>query len=220
MLKRFVVQPKRFFGVVTGNILLGVGVGIFKYSHMGNDPFTAMVMALHAFVPFSFAVFLIMLNSLIFIFEAVFGKKFIGIGTIINWFMVGYVVQYSVGFLEGNFPVLENFFVQLLAVVIGVILASLGLSLYQTSDAGVSPYDSLPLIVNQYLSVPYFWSRIFFDAVCALIAYLSGGLIGIGTLVCAFGLGPIISFFNKTVSEKILLPKENLVVNPVTSLEE
>ena len=31
-----------------------------------------------------------------------------------------------------------------------------------------------------------------------------GGLVGIGTLICAFCLGPFIQFFNGLVSERVL----------------
>lgn len=204
MLKKFVIEPNRLLGVVIGNILLGIGIGIFKYSNMGNDPFSAMVLSLYQSFHLPYAVFLIILNCFIFVLEILFGRKYIGVGTIVNWFLLGYVVQFSMEFLEGNFPVLESFIVRIIVVVIGVLIASLGLSLYQTANAGISPYDSLAIIVNERLHIPYFWSRIFFDTICALIAYFAGGLIGLGTLACAFGLGPVVTFFNKTVSEKVL----------------
>ena len=210
MFKRFMVSPKRILGIIIGNILLGIGIGIFKFSHMGNDPFSAMVMALNEFTPLSYAVFLIILNTFIFVFEVLFGRKYIGVGTIVNWFLLGYVVQYTYDILEGSFPALESFLARILTVLIGVILASLGLSLYQTSNGGVAPYDSLALIVHDKFPIPYFWARMFFDATCALIAFLAGGLIGLGTLVCAFGLGPVVAFFNRTVSEKILPIQEVL----------
>ncbi|MCI6787689.1 MAG: hypothetical protein MR574_08260 [Oscillospiraceae bacterium] len=37
-----------------------------------------------------------------------------------------------------------------------------------------------------------------------MIAWLLGGLIGLGTLLCAFALGPFVQFFTKHFSEKIL----------------
>ena len=42
------------------------------------------------------------------------------------------------------------------------------------------------------------------DVLCALICYLAGGVIGIGTLVTAFGLGPVILFFNRVFTGKLL----------------
>ncbi len=205
MKNRFIVPRNRLAGTIIGNLLLGIGVGIFKYSGLGNDPFSAMILSLYIATPLSYAVFLMIFNTFIFVVEAILGKKYIGIGTLINWIFVGYVVQFTFTTLENNLPVLDTLIFQMIAVVFGVILASLGVSLYQTSDVGVAPYDSLSLIAHDMLpKVPYFWTRIFFDGVCALIAFFTGGLIGLGTLICAFGLGPIVSFFNQTVSEKLM----------------
>lgn len=201
------LDPKRILAVLAGNTLIGVGIGVFKYSHMGNDPFSAMAFALNALTPISYAVFLIMMNTMIFIIELVFGKKYIHYGTIINWFLVGYVVQFTYTTLEAKLPIGEQLSVRLIVVLLGLLLASLGISLYQTADMGVAPFDSLPLIVSDKFPISYFWSRMCFDGICVVIAFISGGLIGIGTLVCVLGFGPTVSVLNKTVSEK-LLPKQ------------
>lgn len=205
MLAQFKLEPKRIIGVLLGNLFLGIGIGIFKYSNMGNDPFSAMVLSLYEKFSLPYAVFLILLNCFIFVAEILFGRKYIGFGTVINWFLLGYVVQYSIDFFETVLPTPENFFYQLVAVAFGVLIAGFGLSFYQTADAGVAPFDSLALIVTDRFKIPYFWCRMFFDTVCAVVAYFAGGLIGLGTLTCAFGLGPVANFFNKKVSEKILL---------------
>ena len=54
----------------------------------------------------------------------------------------------------------------------------------------------------------YFWCRIFTDSVCVVLAFLLGGLIGLGTLVCALGLGPFISFFTKHAAEPMVRGKQ------------
>ena len=79
-----------------------------------------------------------------------------------------------------------------------------GASLYQTADLGIAPYDYLSLGLRDYTPVPYFGCRVFTDALCALLCWLLGGLVGIGTLICAFCLGPFIQFFNGLVSEQVL----------------
>lgn len=202
----FKIEPRKFIAAIIGNILIGLGIGVFKYSHMGNDPFSAMAFALNALTPISYAVFLIMLNTFIFLFEFVFGKKYIHIGTIINWFLVGYVVQFTYEFLEAKYPISDVIAVKLIFVVLGLVLASLGISLYQTANVGVAPFDSLPLIVHDKFPISYFWARMIFDGICVVIAFVTGGLIGIGTLVCVLGFGPTVSVFNRTISEK-LIPK-------------
>ena len=57
--------------------------------------------------------------------------------------------------------------------------------------------------MSKRLPIPYFWCRIMTDSLCAIIAWLLGGIIGLGTLVCALGLGPFIAFFSKTIAEPL-----------------
>lgn len=75
---------------------------------------------------------------------------------------------------------------------------------YQTADLGIAPYDYLSLGLRDYTHFQYFGCRVFTDAFCALLCWLLGGLVGLGTLICAFCLGPFIQFFNGLVSERVL----------------
>ena len=83
-----------------------------------------------------------------------------------------------------------------------VVITSLGVSLYQTADLGIAPYDYLSLGLRDKTKKPYFACRMFTDGVSALAAFLTGGLVGIGTLISAFGLGPFVHFFDVHFSEK------------------
>ena len=51
--------------MLIGNIILGLGIAIFKLSGLGNDPFSGMVMALAECVGIEYARFLILLNLLL-----------------------------------------------------------------------------------------------------------------------------------------------------------
>lgn len=66
---------------------------------------------------------------------------------------------------------------------------------------GVAPYDYLALGLRDHTPLPIS-AAAFTDTLCALLAFLLGGLLGLGTLICAFCLGPLIQFFNTHVSEK------------------
>ena len=89
-----------------------------------------------------------------------------------------------------------------LAMLLTLPVVSLGVSLYQSSELGASPYDSLALILDdRFPKIPYFWCRIAVDGTSTLLAWLLGGVVGWGTLACALGLGPFVHFFNRHVSE-------------------
>ncbi len=124
--------------------------------------------------------------------------------TLVNGLGCGFIITFFYDIIAGWFGPAEQLPIQLLWVVIAVPVTAFGCSLYQTADLGVAPYDSLALALQDHLHKPYFGCRVFTDALCAAITFLLGGLVGIGTLVCAFGLGPFIQFFNGAFSEKVL----------------
>lgn len=196
---------KRFAIMLVGNILLGLGVSIFKLSGLGNDPFSGMVMALAANFKISYAVFLVIFNIFIFILQFITGRKLIGAGTIVNACFVGFFVTFFYTTFQHFALAPETMWQRIIVVGIGVVVTSLGVSMYQTPDVGIAPYDSLSLIMaKRWVKIPYFWHRMLTDAVCAAICFYAGGIVGLGTLVSAFGLGPFIHFFNEHVSKKLL----------------
>lgn len=188
-----------------GNVLAGMGIAIFKLSGLGNDPFSGMNMAVSAKIGIAYGNFQVMLNVVLLIIEIVFGRKFIGLGTVVNAVFLGYIVTFFYNIFVGASLEPERMVERLVILCIGVVICCLGLSMYQMTNAGIAPYDSISLITSEkWPKVPYFWHRMSNDAVCALICYLSGGIIGIGTLVTAFGLGPVIHFFNRVFTGKLL----------------
>lgn len=195
---------KRFLFACLGNILIGAGIGFFNVSSMGADCYSAFALALGNRMGMTFATMLFSLNVICFVVEFAFGRKYIGLGTFINLLFVGTIATAVGNFLSNTFPVGGSMAGMLAAMAGGVLFLSLGISLYQQSDMGVAPYDALALILNEKLPFQYFWCRIILDGACAVGAFLLGGLIGLGTVVCAFGLGPIVQFFDNTVSKKIM----------------
>lgn len=192
-------------GMIIGNILIGLGVSLFKMAGMGNDPFSGLIISASALLHLSFSIFLIMINTVIFLIEITLGRKFIGIGTFVNWFLIGYVIEFFLWFTKLLFTPPESFLGRLPLVILGVLVISLGVSLYQTSDAGIAPYDSLAMIMDERLTkLPYFWCRMICDATSVVLCLLTGGLVGLGTFLSAFCLGPFIHFFNKRISQKFI----------------
>lgn len=202
------MKVKRSLIMILGNVFLGMGVSIFKLAGMGNDAFNAMVMALSDCIGIIYANFFVIFSLCLFVIEIIWGRKLIGLGTIVNTFFLGYIVTFFNMVWEVLGIVPETLLQQLITMFIGVLVCSFGLSMYQTPNMGVSPYDSLALILDEKIKrIPYFWFRISTDGLCALICYFAGGLVGLGTLVAAFGIGPFVQFFDTHFTKKLLEDK-------------
>ena len=198
------VGRKRILASLAGNILVGLGIATFKFAALGNDPYTGMNMALAETLGIPFPTLQLGVNLLFFLLQFVFARQLIGFGTLFNALFIGSLVDFFYRVMAGTIGGPGTFPVQLLVMLIGMVICSFGLSLYQCSDLGVSPYDAASLILNKKLArIPYFWCRIFTDGVCALICFAAGGIVGVGTLVTAFVFGPFIAAFNRVVSPMI-----------------
>ena len=195
------VGKKRVIASLLGNLLVAVGIALFKQSVLGNDPYTGMNMALAELLGIRFPRLQLGVNLLFFGIQLIWGRNLVGFGTVVNALLIGSLVDFFYRLSVSCFGLPGTLGIKLLVMLIGMVICSFGLSLYQTADLGVSPYDAASLILDRKLTrIPYFWCRIFTDGLCALICWLAGGIIGIGTLVTAFGFGPVIAFFNRLVA--------------------
>ena len=199
-------SARRILGMVVGVVIIALGIALFKQAHLGNDSISALNMRLAEMLGISLGVENICINVIFFIAEIWFGRKYIGLGTFVNGLGIGFIVTAFYDPIAAFFGPAEaaGLPVQLLWMAIAVPVTALGVSLYQTADLGIAPYDYLSLGLRDYTPFPYFGCRVFTDALCALLCWLLGGLVGIGTLVCAFCLGPFIQFFNGLVAEPLL----------------
>ena len=199
-------SARRIIGMVVGVIIIALGIALFKQAHLGNDSISALNMRIAGLLGISLGVENICINMIFFIAEIWFGRKYIGLGTFVNGLGIGFIITAFYDPIAAFFGPAEaaGLPVQLFWMAVAVPVTALGVSLYQTADLGIAPYDYLSLGLRDHTPFPYFGCRVFTDALCALLCWLLGGLVGIGTLVCAFCLGPFIQFFDGHFSQKVL----------------
>ncbi len=198
---------KRMIIMTMSILLMGFAVSVFSYSGMGVDPFTALNMSVSELLGISFGFFQMCINGIILIGVAVVAKRLINIGTIVNMVGVGYVCEFFTSIYDQFLPQENTFIVRFVLMAIGVFLLSLSASLYFNCNVGVSPYDALGFVMEEKTKLKYKWCRVATDLVCTTIAFILGGPIGIGTVVTAFFMGPVVSLCDNTISRNVLQAK-------------
>ena len=203
-----------FFGVIVG----AISVGIFKIAALGVDPFQSFMAGLDQLVPISFGTLYVIANVILLSFALFTDKHYIGIATFINMFLVGYVTQFTYGMLQ-KVIVNPNMVVRFICLVIAVIIICFASAFYITADLGVSTYDAVALVLaNKYKIGKFKYIRIVTDLVCIVIGialFLIGKgefaliptFVGVGTIITAFFMGPLIEFFNEKCARPFLNAK-------------
>lgn len=190
---------RRIIMTIFGVLVAGFSVGMFNFSAFGMDPFQVLAHGIWMHLPMGFGTFYMILNLLMLVFIFFIDKRKIGLGTMINIFLLGYVVEFSSWLFERSIPD-PSLATRVIMLVIGMIIISFGSSLYFIGDLGVSTYDAVALILSEKKIARFQYCRIGSDLICTAVGYVLGATVGVGTVVTAFFMGPIIAFFNQYIS--------------------
>jgi len=190
---------RRIAMTVAGVLMAGFSVGMFNFSGFGMDPFQVLAHGISMKLPLGYGTFYTILNIIMLIAIFFIDRRKIGLGTFVNIFLLGYVVQFSSWLMEAWIPG-PTLAVRLVFLVVGIVIMCLGSSLYFTGDLGVSTYDAVALILSERKVARFQYCRIGSDFICTACGLLLGATVGIGTLVTAFFMGPFIALFNRRIA--------------------
>lgn len=203
---------------VLGVVICGIAVGMFKFAALGVDPFQSLMSGLDAVIPIRFGTLYVIANALLLLFALICDRTKIGIATLINLFLLGYIVEFSQGMCGRLIPE-PSTALRFGVLLIAIVILCLSSALYFTADLGVSTYDAVSLVWSErQAKIPFAACRIICDLICvacgtALLAASGGGLssilanVNIGTIITAFFMGPLITFFNDHVAKPLLYGK-------------
>ncbi|MCA0385779.1 MAG: Tat pathway signal sequence [Firmicutes bacterium] len=195
-------KKRRILMTVAGVLISGFSVGIFNFSMFGMDPFQVFAHGIWNHTNMGYGTFYAIVNLIMLVGVFFIDKKKIGLGTLINIFILGYVVEFSSWLFITWIPD-PSILIRSIALGCGILIISFGSALYFTGNLGVSTYDAVALILSEKKVAKFQYCRIGTDLICTLTGFLLGATVGIGTLVTAFFMGPIIAFFNKKVAEPL-----------------
>lgn len=205
---------------VLGVLVGGISVGFFKIGALGVDPFQSFMSGMDQLIPIGFGTLYVIVNACLLIFSLVFDRHYLGIATLVNLFLLGYVVEFSHGTLMNLLPD-PSLLIRWLCFLFGFIVMCFASSMYMTADLGVSTYDAVALILtNKWKLGQFKYIRITTDVICVILGaalFLLGKgdikeiptFIGIGTIMTAFCMGPLIDFFNRKIAIPMLAKFED-----------
>ncbi len=114
-----------------------------------------------------------------------------GIGTVINVVLIGLSTNVALTVV----PVAVEPWTQLLLMALGVVTVGLGSGLYLGADLGPGPRDGLMTGVHHRFGWSIRRARTAIELTVLVIGWALGGTIGIGTVVFALGIGPLVQAF-------------------------
>ena len=175
--------------------LMGFGVAMFNLLGFGADPCTVMNMGLSRTLGIPFGTLQLLVNCLLILIVIRYDAGRIGLGTLANMVLVGYVAQFFMAVID-RMPALSMLTLpsRLIIFVPTLLLFLMAASTYMCVDMGVAPYDAIPQIIAARTGWPFRLVRMAWDFVMMLGGFLLGSVVGLVTIGITLFLGPLVAW--------------------------
>ncbi|MBQ8857257.1 MAG: hypothetical protein IJ024_03830 [Lachnospiraceae bacterium] len=201
--------------LMIGLTIAHLGVTLFILADLGSDPFNVLVQGIYRsvgnLVSWSFIThgrvhivicFLIILALLI------VDRSYIKIGTILCMIFGGPIIDIFTVVLAPVFVITDSLVFKIVMLALGCVILAYGMTIVIKSEAGTGPNDLVSVVISDKTKKKFSVVRIVVDVSFVVIGFLLGGSLGIGTIICAFCVGPVAGHF---------LPVNEKIVNSVLS---
>jgi len=180
---------RRLPGLLLGLVAFGLGIALMVQADLGLGPWEVLHQGLARWSGLEIGTVSILLGLPILLLWWPLGER-PGIGTLLNVVIIGAATNVGIGLV----PIQHELPGQALMMVAGVVVIGIGSGLYLGADLGPGPRDGLMTGLHHRFGWSIRRARTAIELSALGLGFLFGGTVGLGTVVFAFGIGPIVGW--------------------------
>ena len=171
-----------------GLVTFGLGEALLIASGVGVSPWTVLAQGLTNITGWSvgLATFVVSVTVLLLWVPL---RQSPGMGTILNIIIISLVLDLADPWL----PRFDSLTLRVAEAAAGVIVTGIGGGIYLIANLGPGPRDGLMTGLQRLTNLPIAWVRSAIELAAVALGWSLGGVVGIGTLLFAFGIGPCVA---------------------------
>lgn len=175
--------------LLLGIPILGLGIALTLQARLGVSPYDVLHQGVAEQTGLSFGTVVIGVGLAILLLWIPLRQR-PGIGTVVNTLTVGLVIDLALYLL----PEFDLLAARIALLLVGVVVAALGMGLYIGAGLGPGPRDGLMTGIAAK-GFPLWAVRTVLEVAALVAGWVLGGDVGVGTVVFAFSIGPLGHFF-------------------------
>lgn len=196
--------PARVLLLVAGCLVLGTGVALLLTADLGSDGFSTMVNGISLSVGIDFWLANTAI-SVVFLTMAAARRVRPGFGTVVQILLVGFTVS----LLQDALWTPDGLLLRIVMLVLAFPVVALGIAMYLGSRTGAGPAEAAALAWDP--PVPFRWSYSLVQGGGAVLGWVLGATIGVGTVAVILLLGPLVDLFSRLLRLDV---HQGAAVNP------
>tara|TARA_B110000003_G_scaffold127674_1_gene129743 strand:- start:248 stop:838 length:591 start_codon:yes stop_codon:yes gene_type:complete len=174
--------------LIIGLILFGLGEALLIASGAGVSPWTVFAQGFSKVTNWSIGLSTFTISFFVLLFWVPL-RQTPGVGTVLNIIIISLVLDLSAPYL----PVFETSAMRLAEAALGVIITGFGGGIYLIANLGPGPRDGLMTGLQRQTGHPLATVRSVIEISVVVLGWSLGGVVGLGTLMFAFGIGPCVA---------------------------
>ena len=181
---RWDLRASRVLILAFGLFIFGIGDSLLIVSDLGNAPWSVLAQGISLRTPLSVGEATFLISGIVLILWIPLKEK-PGFGTLANIFIIAIAIDIGIE----NIPHPNNFSLELLYVVVGIVLVGAGSALYITCGLGPGPRDGWMTSLHKRTGIPVGRVRLMIEVFVLICGALLGGRVGLGTALFALFIG-------------------------------
>ncbi|PAT30352.1 hypothetical protein CJ430_02155 [Klebsiella pneumoniae] len=200
---------RRLLQLYIGLVLYGVSTALFVHANLGADPWDVFHLGVAKQLGISFGTVIILTGAAVLLLWIPIGNA--GLGTVSNVIVLGLAADATLAVL----PPLELLVARSALLVGAIVLNAIATGMYIGAGFGPGPRDGLMTGLHARTGWSLRGIRTAIELSVLLIGWLLGGKFGVGTVIYALSIGPLIQlclpWFSQPVSRNAVSPPREIV---------
>lgn len=176
--------------LLAGLVLYGLSMALLIRAGLGLDPWDVLHQGLSHYLPLTFGTVTIVVGAVVLLLWIPLRQK-PGLGTVSNVVVVGVAADVGLWLI----PAPDQLALRIAMMISAVVLNGLAGAIYIGSQLGPGPRDGLMTGLAARTRRSLRLVRIGIELTVLLVGVLLGGTIGVGTVLYALSIGPLVQFF-------------------------
>ena len=178
---------RRLIQLYTGLALYGVSTAMFVRADLGADPWNVFHLGVANLLSMNIGMVIIAAGVLVLLLWIPLRQR-PGLGTISNVIVIGLAADVALAVL----PAFESLLVRSVLLISAVVVNALATSMYIGAGFGAGPRDGLMTGIHARTGWSIRAIRTAIEVSVLLSGWLLGGTLGVGTVLYALAIGPLI----------------------------
>lgn len=184
------MMARRLLQLYIGLVLYGVSTAMFVRADLGADPWNVFHLGVAKIFSLNIGMVMILVGALVLLLWIPLRQR-PGLGTISNVIVLGLAADAALSLM----PPLESLVARSVLLLAAVMVNALATGMYIGAGFGSGPRDGLMTGINARTGWSVRSVRTSIELTVLFLGWLMGGTLGVGTVLYALAIGPLIQLF-------------------------